>query len=107
MSEEQEKTQEELYAEAKSMAEARGKEWEEFLEEMKSNGDAPVTYVDLLKVITFMSEDMQGLGQMVNINSQNSQALHKGLQQLAHMIQGGNPQSHQPNKTPGGIILPN
>ena len=105
MSEEKEKSQEELQAEAKAMAEARGKEWEEFLDELKKKPDEPVTKGELVKAIEFISDDMAGLGQMVGMNAQNTQVLHHNFQQLARVLQGGG-QAPGHNTTPGGIILP-
>jgi len=109
MSEQKEKskTQEELQAEAKAIAEARGKEWEEFMNGLKENPDEPVTKGELVQAIEFISEDMAGLSQMLGITAQNTQVLHHNFQQLAQVLQGGGPGPNGGGRqTPGGIILP-
>ena len=96
-------TEEEIQAEAKALAEKRMEEWEKFLETLKKDPDSPITKGELVKTIEFFSEDLQAVGQLIGMNSHNSQVLHHNFQQLAQVLQQGQPVQ---NTSPGGIILP-
>jgi len=102
MADEQQKqpTEEEM----KIAHEERLAAWEKFTASLEENSDDPASKGELLKVIQFMSEDIQGIAHMVGLNVHNIQALNHNFQQLVQVIQGGTTQG--PNKTPGGIIIP-
>lgn len=107
MAEEQEKqkSQEELHAEAKAMAESHAKEWEDFINGLKAKSDTPLTCGEFVKALEFIEQDMAGLSQLTGINAQNNQALNHNFQMLVQAIQGGG-QSPVGRKTQSGLILP-
>ena len=105
MSNEEQKSQEELQKEAQEMAEKRKAEYEEFMKELNENEDEPCTKAQLAKAIQFISEDISGIGQMVGMNAHNAQVLNHNMQQIANVLQLGQ-SGGVGHQTPGGIILP-
>jgi hypothetical protein len=100
MTAEQTKAQKELEAAAK----VRKLEWDTLLQDLRNHADDPVTKGELVKVIDFIADDIQGIGEMANIAVHNVNVLHHNFQQLVTVLQGG--QTPTMNKTQSGIILP-
>jgi hypothetical protein len=91
--------------EAEAMMKARKKEWDDFVYELKVKSEEPVTKGELVKVIDFISDDIQGIGEMSSISMHNVNVLNQHFQQLVKMLQSGEPQPSE-RKTKSGIILP-
>lgn len=100
MNQEKEKSQEEIIKEA----EARKKEFDTFMKGLKDNSKDALTKGDLLKAIEFISDDMQGIGEMAGVALHNTGVLNQNFQQLVALIRGN--AGNSLNKTKSGIILP-
>lgn len=96
-----EMTQEEM----KKEYEARKVEWDAFIQDLKDNPDVTVTKAELLKMVDFVSENINGLGQMSAMMMHNLEVLNHNFQQIVNVLSGGKP-SVVRNKTQSGIILP-
>jgi hypothetical protein len=102
MSEEKEMTQEEMEKDAQK----RKEDWESFMKNLNENPDEPVTKKDLLKIIDFVSNDVGGLAQIVQITAHNQNILNHNMQGIMQVLRGGPGSMGGASKTPGGIILP-
>lgn len=99
MNESAKKSQEEM----EELVKKRKKEWDDFLFKLNSKSDETLTKGELVKAIEFISDDIQGIGEMASYALHNMNVLNNNFQQLVSVLQGGQPVA---NKTKSGIIIP-
>lgn len=91
--------------EIEKLVELRKQEWDGFVKKLKDNPEATITNAELNKVIDFISEDIEGIMQMVQVLTHNMNVLGHNFNQLVKAIQGGG-SGPAVNKTKSGLILP-
>ena len=91
--------------EMKKAIEASKKEWDALIADFKADPDKPVTKGELLKVVEFITSEVQMIGEMSQAAFNNTITLHQKFQQMMAAITG---QRVTPpvTKTKGGIIIP-
>jgi ATP phosphoribosyltransferase len=94
------KSQEEM----DELAKERKKEWDDFLSELASKSDEPLTKGEFIKALEFITGDIQGIGEMASYAMYNMNVLNSNFQHLVSVLQGG--KSPVVNKTKSGIIIP-
>jgi len=95
---------EEQKKEIEKQIEERKKNWDDFLKKLKDAPEGTVTNAELTKVIDFISEDMDGIVQMIQMLTHNMNVMAHNFQQIMMVLQGG--KANTVAKTKGGIILP-
>jgi len=91
--------------EMKKAAEARKKDWDDFVQHLADNPEEVVTKGELAKAIQFIVEDVQSIASLVGTNLHNTQVLYENFSSLVQALGIGNSQSNT-KRTSGGIVLP-